>query len=86
MESFVPYIPEIVVGVILLGFTWSFKGWSNTLRETSEQILDKLEKLSVEFHGHKVENEGRVTRLETELDNLTKQIDRCLIRAAKGRD
>lgn len=86
VENLVLYIPEIIVGLILLGFAWSFKGWSATLKETSKQILDKLENLSIEFHGHKVQNEGRVSRLEAELESLTKQIDRCLLRKAKGTD
>ena len=72
------YVPEIIVGLVLAAFAWSFRAWSYTINENSEKILTRLEKLSLEFHNHRIQTENRVTRVETELTGLIRQLDRAI--------
>jgi hypothetical protein len=66
----VDHFGEILVGIVLLVFGMSFRGWSTAIKETSSKILEKLEALSVEFHEHRVKTENRVTSVETKIDSL----------------
>ena len=70
IEGIPGYIPEIVVGLVLAVFGWAFKSWSATIKDTSNRILERLEKLASEFHHHRIETERRVTRVETKVDSL----------------
>ena len=31
-------LPEIIVGIVLGGFAWAFKGWSAAIERASEKI------------------------------------------------
>lgn len=71
------FIPEIIVGVILAGFAWSFRGWSKVIDSRAGDILNKLEKLSKELHEHRLEYEKRATTLEVEVRTLERRITRA---------
>lgn len=66
-------LPEIIVGVVLLVFAAGFKSWSVRLKDTSQQILEKLSSLSREFHQHVVKTENRVTKVEEKVNHLEKR-------------
>ena len=77
MFDLVPWVGELVIGVVLLAFAAAFRGWSNRLGEGLKKLdkietalLQKLELLSKEFHMHTVSTERRVTRVETKIDLL----------------
>lgn len=74
--DFYQLLPELVYGLILGAFAWAFNRWADTLRRSSQEILAKLEKLGVEFHKHKIENENRMTRVEAELKAIEKNVER----------
>ncbi len=76
MTNFFSVIPEIVVGLILAGFAWAFRSWAETLRNSSEKILEKLERLARDFHSHKIINENRLTSVESELKAIERDISR----------
>lgn len=78
--EFIDYIPEIVVGIILLGFAHSFRGWSKVVEESSGKIIRRLESLSKEVHDHMVRTENRVTRVETKVETIESRLDRCEIK------
>lgn len=77
------YIPEIIVGLVLTAFAWSFRSWSTTLEKAIDKIMDRLESLFTAFHEHKIETEARVTKVETEVKSIYKRLDRCEIRKIK---
>lgn len=74
--EYAEYIPELITGVILLGFAWSFRAWAQVVRSSSSEIITKLESLGKEFHEYKVMVENRVTRVETRHESLQRQVDR----------
>ena len=79
------FIPEIITGLVLGGFAWAFKAWSNSVSEASERILEKLEKLSATFDEHRLKTENRVTKVETEVYTINKRLDRCEIVTKRDR-
>ena len=70
------YVSEIIIGTILGGFAWAFRAWAQTIRETSERILEKLDSLSSEFSKHRLNNAERLTRAETELHHIAERLNR----------
>lgn len=79
MPDISAYISELVMGIILLAFAWSFRAWSSAIRETSAEIIKKLEELAGDFHSHKITNENRVTKVETKHEALQRQVDRLTL-------
>lgn len=78
--EFVNYIPDIIVGLILLGFAKSFSNWGKTVENSSAEIISKLNSLTKEVHDNMVRTENRVTRVETKVEGLEKQLHRCEIK------
>lgn len=78
-------LPEIIVGIILGGFAWAFKGWSAAIERASEKILERLDKLSSTFQEHRLLVEKRVTKVETELEALRRRHELCDYRLASER-
>lgn len=77
MESVVPWIGEVIVGLVLVVFAAAFRSWSQRLGEGLAKLdaieavlLRKLDVLSKEFHEHTLRTEARVTRVETKVDIL----------------
>jgi len=66
------WIGEIVIGLFILMFGWSFSNWAKTVKESTANILDKLTDLAREFHEHAIQTENRVTRVEEHLRLLDK--------------
>jgi len=66
------WVGEIVAGIVLVLFAFSFRGWATTVKDTSQAILAKLELLVTEFHEHRVHTENRVTRVETKMEQMEK--------------
>lgn len=77
-------VPEIIVGLILVGFSWAFKNWATTIRSSTQRILEKLEKLALELHEHRIDQEKRVTKLETEVHEVLIEVRERRI-ARRGR-
>lgn len=69
------YFSELMVGLVLLGFAAAFRNWSTTVRESTEKILEEMKNLAQEFHIHKLQQENRVTRIETEVDSVMRRLD-----------
>jgi hypothetical protein len=70
-------LPEIIVGIVLIVLSWSFKSWSNAIKDSTTNILEKLEALAIEFHTHRIDYEKRATKLEVEFELLEKRISRA---------
>ena len=75
-------IPELIVGVVLGGFAWAFKGWSAAIERASEKILERLDRLTSTFQEHRLLVEKRVTKVETEIESLKRRFDLCDMRKA----
>ena len=75
-------LPEIIVGIVLGGFAWAFKGWSAAIERASEKILDRLDRLTATFQEHRLLVEKRVTKVETEISDLKRRFDLCELRKA----
>lgn len=80
------FVPEIIVGIILIGFARSFGNWSQSIKESSVKILDKLEKLVVELHQLRIDYERKTTKLDTEVNELHRRLDRAGINHKIERD
>lgn len=70
-------LPEVVVGIVLGGFAWAFKGWSAAIERASEKILERLDRLTSTFQEHRLLVEKRVTKVETEIQDLKRRFDLC---------
>jgi glutathionyl-hydroquinone reductase len=70
-------LPEIIVGIVLGGFAWAFKGWSAAIERASEKILERLDRLTSTFQEHRLLVEKRVTKVETEIEALKRRFDLC---------
>ena len=68
-------LPEILVGIVLGGFAWAFKGWSAAIERASEKILERLDRLTATFQEHRLLVEKRVTKVETEIQDLRRRFD-----------
>ena len=79
-------LPEIIVGIVLGGFAWAFKGWSATIERASEKILERLDRLTSTFQEHRLLVEKRVTKVETEVDSLKRRIELCDIKASTKKE
>ena len=75
-------LPELVVGVVLGGFAWAFKGWSAAIERASEKILERLDRLTLTFQEHRLLVEKRVTKVETEVESLKRRFDMCDLQKA----
>ena len=73
------YIPEIMIGIVLIFFAWAFKSLSKSLEDAPNKILEKLDGLTNEFHETRLQVEKRVTKVETEVQGIHKRLDRCEI-------
>lgn len=80
-------LPELLVGIVLGGFAWAFKGWSAAIERASEKILDRLDRLTSTFQEHRLLVEKRVTKVETEVSDLKRRFELCdLQKASEKRD
>lgn len=84
--EWIEHLPEIVGGIVLAGFAWGFRNWSNTLEKTSDKILNKLENLQTTFTEHRLATEKRVTRVEAELEAVQKVVDKACLRIEKSKN
>ena len=75
-------LPEILMGIILGGFAWAFKGWSAAVERASEKILERLDRLTATFQEHRLLVEKRVTKVETEVDSLKRRFELCELHKA----
>lgn len=80
MFELVDILPQLIVGVVLGGFAWAFKGWSATIERASEKILERLDKLTATFQEHRLLVEKRVTKVETEVDILKRRFELCEVK------
>jgi hypothetical protein len=71
-ELLLQHAGEFAMAMVLMVFGYAFKGWSDTLRLSTEKLLMKLEVLVKEFHQHRIETERRVTRVETMISDIHK--------------
>ena len=78
-------LPELIVGVVLGGFAWAFKGWSAAIERASEKILERLDRLTSTFQEHRLLVEKRVTKVETEVESLKKRFDMCELQKANDK-
>ncbi len=62
------FVPELIVGFVLLIFGAAFRHWASTVKESSQRILERLERLYGEFHDYRINIEKRMTKLETKAD------------------
>lgn len=69
-------IPEILVGLILMAFAWAFRSWAETIRGSTDKILARLNALALELHAYRLEQEKRMTTVESELRAIEKRLDR----------
>ncbi len=67
-------LPELIIGVVLGGFAWAFKGWS--------AAIERLDRLTSTFQEHRLLVEKRVTKVETEVETLKRKFEMCDIRIA----
>ena len=75
-------LPELIIGIVLGGFAWAFKGWSAAIERASEKILERLDRLTSTFQEHRLLVEKRVTKVETEVETLKRKFEMCDIRIA----
>lgn len=80
MPELTNLLPEIIIGIVLGGFAWAFKGWSTAIERASEKILERLDRLTSTFQEHRLLVEKRVTKVETELGDLKRRMDVCDLR------
>lgn len=73
-------LPELIMGVILGAFAWAFRAWASTIGRSSDRILERLSKISAELHTHRLNNESRMMKVETDLKHLFKRLDQCDIK------
>lgn len=74
-ELLIQFLPELIVGLVLSALVWSFKTWSLSMTVQIDKILTRVDRLTQEFHDYRVENEGRLTRAETDLKNIYRRLD-----------
>ena len=77
MPDITSILPELIVGVVLGGFAWAFKGWSMAIERASEKILERLDRLTSTFQEHRLLVEKRVTKVETEVESLKRRFELC---------
>ena len=73
MNFLQPILGELIVGVVLLIFAWAFGTWAkrlDSIAKVGDKIMVELKSLSKEFHEHRIQTENRVTKVETEVENL----------------
>lgn len=69
--------PNLIVGLVLAGFAWAFRSWSESIKGSTQVILNELKGLSLEFHKHRIDYEKRATKVEVELAALERRITRA---------
>jgi hypothetical protein len=77
MFELTAFIPELIVGIVLGGFAWAFKGWSAAIERASEKILERLDRLTSTFQQHQLLVEKRITKVETEIEGLKRRFELC---------
>lgn len=85
-EFIIQFLPEVIVGLILSALVWSFKSWSLNMTNQIDKILTRVDRLTQEFHDYRVENEGRLTRTETELKSIHRRLDHEDVKKALMKD
>jgi hypothetical protein len=78
-------LPELIIGLVLGGFAWAFKGWSTAIERASEKILERLDRLTSTFQEHRLLVEKRVTKVETEIESLKRRFEICDMQKATDR-
>ncbi len=76
MATLEPYILELLVGGGLTTLAFFIRTWTATVTRTNEKILEKLDLLVNEFHEHKIEDATALSRIDADLTNIYKRLDR----------
>lgn len=58
------YIFEAIVSLFVAGFAWGFRSWASAIRESTEVIIRRLETMTREIHGHRIESVEAFARLD----------------------
>jgi hypothetical protein len=74
-ELLIEFLPEIVFGSAGTMFAFLFRNWTASITVQIERILHRVNLLTVEFHDYRVEQEGRMSRAETDLKNIYRRLD-----------
>ena len=72
MELLNEHFGELVVGIVLAVFGWGFTSWSQTLSRSTKDIIARFSNFMMDYHNHKIESERRITKLETQVEELEK--------------
>lgn len=76
---------EAILGLVLLVFGWAFRNWAEAIKHSSRNILDRIERLGKDFADHRLKNEARMTKVETEMSAIHKRLDDCKISSLNSR-
>ena len=71
MDLVYEHFGELIVGLVLFVFGWGFNSWSKALQKTSREFATMV----VEFQRFRLESEKRLTRIETQLDTITRRVN-----------
>jgi len=67
------YIFESIIGIFVAGLTWGFRSWSASIKDSTNIIISKLEKMTESIHRHRVENTEAFARLDERVKALENQ-------------
>jgi len=67
---------EIIAGLVLVVFGWGFTSWSTTLSNSTTDIISKFTGFINDYHKHKLESERRLTRMETQVQDLARRLEK----------
>ena len=68
------HFAEAMISTVLGLLIWAFKSWSGSVNLATDAILAKLDRLTSEVYKSRVEIEGRVTKVETEVLHISEDV------------
>lgn len=70
------YFSEIIIGAMLTVFGAFLRYWFQGVTKELDKILEKLDVLVGDFHDHKVDDAKQFGRLNADVNNIYKTMDR----------
>lgn len=66
------YIFESIMALFVAGFAWGFRSWSISIKDSTQQIIRRLEAMALQIHNHRIESTEIFSRLDERVKNLEK--------------
>ena len=70
------YFSEIIFGGMLTVFSAFLRHWFQGVTKQFDKIIEKLDVLVNEFHEHKVDDAKHFARMNADIHNIYKTMDR----------